>query len=137
MLYRVLADLAVISHLAFILFAVLGALLVFRWRRWAWIHVPTFAWAALISFAGWVCPLTPLENWLRYKGGEIAYRSGFIEHYILPVIYPDPTILTRRMQIILGLSLLFINLGIYGRIVRRIVKSPPTGRGFPERKSHS
>jgi len=123
MLYRVLADLAVITHLAFILFAVLGALLVFRWRRWAWIHVPTFAWAVLISFAGWVCPLTPLEIWLRYKGGEIAYQSGFVEHYILPVIYPDPAILTRRMQIILGLSLLFINLGIYGRIVRRIVKA--------------
>ena len=122
MLYRILADFAVMTHLAFILFAVLGALLVFRWRRWAWIHVPAAAWAALISFAGWVCPLTPLENWLRERGGEIAYRSGFIDHYIIPVIYPDADFLTRRMQIILGLSLLFVNLGIYGRIVRRIVK---------------
>jgi hypothetical protein len=122
MLYRVLADVVVMTHLAFIVFAVLGGFLVFRWKRCAWIHVPAVAWAALITFAGWVCPLTPLENWLRERGGEIAYRSGFIDHYILPVIYPDADFLTRRMQIILGLSLLFLNLGIYGRIVRRIVK---------------
>jgi len=137
MLYRVLADVVVMTHLAFILFAVLGGFLVFRWKRCAWIHLPAAAWAALITFAGWVCPLTPLENWLRERGGAIAYRSGFIDHYILPVIYPGGDFLTRRMQIILGISLLFLNIWIYMWIVRRIVKSPPTGRGFPERKSHS
>jgi hypothetical protein len=69
-----------------------------------------------------VCPLTPLEHWLRERGGAIAYRSGFIDHYILPVIYPGGDFLTRRMQIILGLSLLFLNLWISMWIARRIVK---------------
>jgi hypothetical protein len=123
MLYRVLADIVVMTHFAFIVFAVLGGILVLRWMRCAWVHVPTVTWATLISFAGWICPLTPLENWLREKGGVIAYRSGFIEYYILPVIYPDVTFLTRRMQIILGLLLLGLNLGIYGLVLRRIVKA--------------
>jgi len=117
LLYRVLANLVVVSHLAFILFAVLGGFLVFRWKWCAWIHVPAFLWAALIAFAGWICPLTPLENWLRERGGTAGYFSGFTEHYILPVIYP--IILTRRIQIGLGLFVLGINLAIYGWIVRR------------------
>jgi hypothetical protein len=125
MFYRVLADLVVMTHLAFILFAVLGGLLVLKWKRYAWIHVPTVAWAALISFAGWICPLTPLEIWLRETGGAIAYRSGFIEHYVLPVLYPPATILTRRMQIILGFLLLGLNLSIYGLVLRRIIKPKP------------
>ncbi len=123
MSYRVLADLIVVMHLAFVLFAVLGGLLVLKWRRCALIHVPTVLWAALIEFAGWVCPLTPLENWLRKSGGAIAYRSGFIEHYILPVLYP--TVLTRRMQIVLGLLVLILNLVIYGWVLRRIAKARP------------
>jgi hypothetical protein len=85
--------------------------------------VPTVTWATLISFAGWICPLTPLENWLREKGGAIVYRSGFIEHYILPVIYPNAEFLTRSTQVILGLLLLGLNLGIYGLVLRRIVKA--------------
>jgi len=123
MFYRVLADLVVLVHLAFVLFAVLGGLLVFRRKRYAWIHVPTVAWASLISFAGWVCPLTPLENWLRETGGAIAYRSGFIEHYILPLLYP--AVLTRRVQVILGLLLLGLNLCIYGLVLRSIIKPKP------------
>ncbi len=123
MLYRFLADIAVMTHFAFILFAVFGGLLVLRWRRCAWIHLPTVAWAALISFAGWICPLTPLENWLREKGGAIAYRPGFIEQYILPVVYPDADFLTRRTQIVLGLLLLGLNLCIYGLVLRRFVKA--------------
>lgn len=122
MLYGVFADIVVILHFTFILFAVLGCFLVLRRKRYAWIHVPTVVWAALISFAGWVCPLTPLENWLREKGGAIAYQSGFIEHYILPVVYPPATVLTRRVQIILGSLLLFLNTGIYGLMLRRFVK---------------
>ena len=123
MLYRLVADLIVVLHLAFVLFAVLGGFLVLRWKRCAWIHVPAVLWAALIEFAGWVCPLTPLENLLRERGGAIAYRSGFIEHYILPVLYP--TVLTRRVQIALGLFVLAINLGIYGWVLHRIVKAKP------------
>lgn len=121
MLYGVLADLVVLAHLAFVLFAALGGFLVLRWKRCAWIHVPVVLWAALIEFSGWVCPLTPLENWLRERAGMITYRSGFIEHYILPVLYP--TLLTRRLQIALGLLVLGVNLGIYGWLLRRIAKA--------------
>ena len=120
MLYCVFADLVVVVHLAFVLFAVLGGLLVLKWKRCAWLHVPAVLWAALIEFAGWVCPLTPLEIWLRERGGAIAYRSGFVEHYILPLLYP--AVLTRRLQIVLGLFVLGINLGIYGWVLYRIVK---------------
>jgi hypothetical protein len=123
MLYRVFADLVVVTHLVFVLFAVLGAFLVLSWKRCAWIHIPTVLWAALIEFAGWVCPLTPLENWLREKGGSIVYRSGFIEHYIIPLLYP--CMLTRSLQIALGLFVLSINLGIYGWVLYRIAKSKP------------
>ena len=119
--YGFLADLVVLVHFAFVLFVVLGGLLVLKWKRLAWVHVPAFLWGALIEFAGWICPLTPLENWLRVKGGVTGYRSGFIEHYILPVLYP--TLLTRRLQIALGLFVLGVNLGIYGWLLRRSIKA--------------
>ena len=118
--YRVFADLVIVTDLGFVLFAVFGGLLVLRWKRCAWLHVPAVLWAALIEFAGWVCPLTPLENWLRERGGAIAYRSGFVEHYILPLLYP--AVLTRRLQIVLGLIVLGINLGIYGWVLYRMMK---------------
>lgn len=111
MLYRLFADLVVVLHLAFVLFVVAGALAVLRWRWWAWLHVPAFLWGALISFFGWVCPLTPLENWLRARGGGVGYRSSFIEHYLLPVLYPEQ--LTRSLQIGLGAVVLGVNLAIY------------------------
>ena len=121
MLYRIFADIVIVIHLAFVLFAVFGGLLVLRWKRWACLHVPTVLWAALIEFAGWACPLTPLENWLRERGGAIVYRSGFVEHYILPLLYP--AVLTRRLQIVLGLFVLGINLGIYGWVLFRVLKA--------------
>lgn len=79
--------------------------------------MPSFLWAALIEFAGWVCPLTPLENWLRAKGGSLPYRASFVEHYILPLLYPAT--LTRNWQILLGLLVLSINLGLYGWMLWR------------------
>ena len=112
MIYRLTADFVVLIHLAFILFAAFGGFLVLKYHRCALIHIPALVWAVLISFAGWVCPLTPLENWLRERGGLLGYETSFIEHYILPVIYPGE--LTRRMQIFFGLLVLVINLGIYG-----------------------
>ncbi len=121
MLYGVLADFVVMVHFTFVLFAVLGGFFVLRWKRCAWLHVPVVLWAALIEFTGWICPLTPLENWLRAHSGAVGYRSSFIEHYILPVLYP--TQLTRQLQIILGLLVLGINLGIYGWVLRRAAKS--------------
>ncbi|MEM9275785.1 MAG: DUF2784 domain-containing protein [Cyanobacteria bacterium P01_F01_bin.143] len=111
MIYRLSADLVVLIHLAFILFAVLGGLLVRKSSRFALLHLPALTWAVLISLAGWVCPLTPLENWLREQGGLLGYETSFIEHYILPVIYPEE--LTRSLQIFLGLLVLVINLVIY------------------------
>ncbi len=112
MIYRLTADFVVLIHLAFILFAAFGGLLVLKYPRCALLHVPALIWAVLISLAGWVCPLTPLENWLRERSGAVGYDTSFIEHYILPIIYPGE--LTRGMQIFLGLLVLVINLGIYG-----------------------
>jgi hypothetical protein len=117
MLYHALANLVLIAHLAFVLFVVLGGLLVLKWRSLAWLHVPACLWGALVELAGWLCPLTPLENWLRAKGGGLTYRTGFIEHYLLPLLYPAA--LTRSWQIFLGLCVLSVNLGLYGWILWR------------------
>lgn len=120
MFHRVLADLIVLVHVAFVLFAVLGGLLVVRWRRLIWVHLPAVLWAALIEFGGWACPLTPLENWLREQGGAARYASGFIEHYLLPILYPAG--LTRRTQVLLGLLVLVINLLAYGWVGRTVAR---------------
>jgi hypothetical protein len=117
MVYHALANLVLIAHLAFVLFVVLGGFLVLKWRSLAWIHVPACLWGALVELAGWVCPLTPLENWLREKGSGLVYRTDFIEHYILPLLYPAT--LTRSLQIFLGLLVLSVNLGLYGWILWR------------------
>ena len=117
MIYRILADLTVVTHLGFVLFAVLGGLLVLRWPRAAWVHLPAVAWAALIEFAGWICPLTPLENWFRRQGGTAGYETGFVEHYLLPILYPSG--LTRQVQIVLGLFVLLVNVGVYGWVIGR------------------
>ncbi|MCI0401772.1 MAG: DUF2784 domain-containing protein [Gammaproteobacteria bacterium] len=120
MVYHVLADVIVVIHLGFVLFAALGGFLVLRWAQCAWIHIPAVIWAASIEFAGWVCPLTPLENWLRVKAGTDSYTSGFIEHYIVPVLYPAT--LTRELQITLGVLVMVMNLAIYGWIIHRLFK---------------
>jgi hypothetical protein len=120
MLFRFLSDLVLVIHLAFILFAISGAFLVLKWRVLAWLHVPTFLWAAFIEFAGWVCPLTPLENWLREQGGGLPYQTTFMEHYIFPLVYPS--FFTRNLQIFLGFLVLSINLGLYGWIIWRTGK---------------
>jgi len=121
MLYRILADVVVLVHLAFLLFAVFGGILVLLWKRCAWVHLPAVLWAALIEFMGWVCPLTPLENWFREKGGGSGYRAGFVEHHILPMLYPDS--LTRPSQVALGVLVLCINLGVYGLVLRHWMKT--------------
>jgi hypothetical protein len=117
MAYRILADLIVLSHIVFVVFAVLGGLLVIRWRRVIWAHIPAALWAVWIEYMGWICPLTPLENWLRTKSGETAYADSFIEHYLLPLLYPAN--LTRNLQMVLGTFALVVNLGIYWRIYLR------------------
>ena len=111
MLFRFLADATVALHLGFVLFVVLGGLIVARWRWVAWMHLPAAAWAAWIELAGWFCPLTPLENWLREQGGGIAYTSSFIEHYLIPILYPES--LSRELQWVLGGTVLLINAVVY------------------------
>ncbi len=88
-----------------------------RWKRLAWLHVPAFAWAALIEFRGWICPLTPLEKRLRQLGGEAGYAGGFVEHYLLPLLYPSG--LTRELQILLGAFVLLVNVVLYTWILWR------------------
>lgn len=117
MLYRYLADLVLVLHFAFVVFVVLGALLVVRWQRLAWIHVPLALWGAVVEFTGWMCPLTPLEHWLRLKAGMAVEKIGFVEQYLVPLLYPTP--LTRPMQMVLGAIVLGVNLVIYGWVVKR------------------
>lgn len=119
-LYRLLAGLVVAFHALFIGFIVLGGFLTWRWRRVAWIHVPCAVWGILIEYRGWTCPLTPLENHLRAKAGAAGYSGGFIEHYVLPAIYPAG--LTPRIQLVLGTGVLLINLFAYGVLLRRMLR---------------
>jgi hypothetical protein len=117
MAFRVLADLVVVAHLAFIAFVVAGGALV-RWRRGiALLHLPCAIYGAAIELWGWTCPLTPLENHLRRLGGERGYAGGFIEHYLLPIIYPRA--LTPRAQAALGILVALVNLAIYAWALRR------------------
>jgi len=118
--FRVLADATVILHLGFVLFVVLGGLMAARWRRVAWVHIPAAGWGAWIEFAGRVCPLTPLENWLREQGGGTAYTSSFIEHYLLPILYPAS--LSRELQWALGGIVLLINAVVYIVVFQRDVR---------------
>lgn len=117
MLHALLADLILLLHLAFILFVVLGGLLVFRHAWVAWLHVPAVAWGVAVELMGWICPLTPLENRLRALAGQGGYDGDFIGAYLLAVIYPDG--LTRDIQIGLGLGALLLNLLVYGRLLAR------------------
>lgn len=112
MAYRALADAVVVFHLLFVAFAVGGGLLAFRWPWMPLVHLPAMAWAGWVEFTGRICPLTPLENHLRAAGGAAGYQGGFIEHYLLPVLYPAD--LTRELQWTLGAGLLAFNLAVYG-----------------------
>lgn len=116
-MYRLLADLLVVVHLAFVLFVVCGGLLALRWPRVAWLHLPAAAWGAAIELAGWVCPLTPLEVRFRRLGGGAGYEGGFVENYLLPVLYPRG--LTREVQIALAVLVVVVNLVVYGVVLWR------------------
>ncbi|WP_371230149.1 DUF2784 domain-containing protein [Pseudomonas sp. QE6] len=121
MLYRLAADAMVLLHLGFILFVLLGGPLVLRWPRLAWLHVPAAAWGMAVEFLHLYCPLTPLENRLRALAGDNGYDGGFIEHYLIPLIYPAS--LTEATQVILGLVVLAINLPPYLLLLRRVLRS--------------
>ena len=117
MAYRILADCVMVVHLGFVLFVVLGGMLVLRWRSVMWLHLPAVVWGALLELAGWTCPLTPLENWLRDMGEEAGHQGGFVEYYLLSILYPEG--LTRNLQMALGFIALAVNLPIYWRVFSR------------------
>lgn len=108
---RLLADALVVAHLAFIAFVIAGGLLVLRRRGWAALHLPAVAWGVFTELTGTVCPLTPWENTLRQDAGGAGYAGGFIEHYVVPLIYPEA--LTPRLQVALGLVVIGVNAIVY------------------------
>ncbi|MCF8200023.1 MAG: DUF2784 domain-containing protein [Sulfuritalea sp.] len=112
---RIAADFLVVLHLGFIIFVGLGALLCLRWKKIVWLHLPAVVWAAAIEFRRGICPLTPLEQQLRLAAGEAGYSGSFIEHYLLPVIYPAG--LDATFQYILGTLVILVNLVTYGWVV--------------------
>lgn len=112
MFYELAVDAVVVIHFLFIIFAVAGGLLLF-FRWWVvWLHLPAVVWAVLIEWKGFVCPLTPLENYFRHKAQLASYEGGFIAHYLLPVIYPGG--LTQEIQYFLGGLVVTVNLLFYG-----------------------
>ncbi len=115
---RLLADLLVVVHLLFIGFAVFGGAFALRWPKAAWLHLPALAWAAWIELTGGICPLTPLENRLRAQAGEAGYAGSFVDHYLVPIVYPAG--LTREWQWALVALLVAINAEIYGAVLRRM-----------------
>ena len=117
----ILADGLVVLHLLFVVFVMAGGFLLLRWPKLAWLHLPAAAWSAWIEFTGGVCPLTPLENQLRMVGGGSAYSGGFVEHYLLPILYPET--LTLPIQQVLGGVVLAVNLVAYGMFCRAVRKN--------------
>jgi hypothetical protein len=115
--YRILADLVVGVHALFVVFVVAGGLLVLRWPWVAAAHLPAVVWGTLIELRGWICPLTPLENSLRASAGQAGYAGGFIEHYLLPVLYPAG--LTGGIQLVLGALVIAVNAVVYAMLLRR------------------
>jgi len=114
---RLAADAVVALHLAFVVFACLGGMLAWRRMRYALLHLPALAWAAWIEFSGSICPLTPLENRLRERAGDAGYAGGFVEHYLMPILYPAG--LTPAAQVWIGVVLVAINLAVYAVAWRR------------------
>lgn len=116
-MFQLLARVVVVIHLGFVVFVVLGGLIVMRRPRLAWLHIPAAAWGVAVEYAGWVCPLTPLESMLRERAGLPAYSGGFIGNHLLPLLYPAN--LTRGTQILLGTVALAVNAFVYVRLARR------------------
>jgi hypothetical protein len=123
MLAHFAANAIVLIHVVFILFVLFGAWLVLRWKWVAWLHVPAFAWGAAIEFLGAVCPLTPLEQRLRELAGERGYTGGFVDHYIVPVMYPAG--LTPAVQLWLGVFVVALNVAIYAFVLARRLRTAP------------
>ena len=117
MIPRLLADAVVLLHLVFIVFALAGGVLVLFRGYIAWLHLPAVAWAAYAEFTATICPLTPLENSLRKQAGQEGYDGGFVEHYLIPLIYPAA--LTPRLQMLIGAIVVAVNVAVYAAALWR------------------
>lgn len=117
MLSRLTADAVLVLHLAFIVFAMLGGLLALHWRWMPCLHVPAALWGFFVEATGRICPLTPLENTLRQQAGQSGFSGGFVEHYLIPLIYPSG--LTRDVQWLLAGVVVAVNLAVYGWVLAR------------------
>jgi hypothetical protein len=117
MFWRIAADALVLLHLVFILFVLLGGLLLLRWPRLLCLHLPAVAWGIVVECLHLGCPLTPWENHLRRMAGQAGYEDGFIEHYLIPLIYPAG--LTPQIQLWLGSIVLLVNLNVYACLIWR------------------
>ncbi|QMV64854.1 uncharacterized protein DUF2784 [Ectopseudomonas oleovorans] len=115
--WRLAADALVVIHLGFILFVLFGGLLLLRWPRLLWLHLPAVVWGATVEFFHLLCPLTPWENQLRRAAGDAGYEGGFIEHYLIPLIYPAG--LTPQIQLWLGGVVVLINVTVYACLLKR------------------
>jgi Protein of Unknown function (DUF2784) len=124
MLYSALANAVLVLHAAFVVFALFGGLLSLRWRRLPWLHLPSVLWVILIELNGWICPLTPLENRLREAAGTQGYSGGFIEHYLLPLVYPPG--LTPGLQALFAAIVSGVNIAVYSLLWR--TRRQRTGR---------
>ncbi len=124
MIFRILADAVVALHLVVVVYVVIGGSLAWRWPRLALVHLPFAAWGVAIEIGGWVCPLTPLENWLRRRGGEAGYRGGFVEHYLLPLLYPG---LAAWGSVALAVLVLAANALVYVPLAFRLARRPRHG----------
>ncbi len=117
--YRLAADAVVLVHLLFIVFVLFGGLLVLRWRWLAWLHLPAVTWGAMVEFMHLYCPLTPLENHYRQAAGQAGYEGGFIEHYLIPLIYPSG--LTHELQLLFGSVVIVLNGAAYLYLLWRLI----------------
>lgn len=120
MIYRIVAEFLVLLHLFFIIFVMLGGVLAFKWHWLALLHLPAAAWGAIVEYRGLICPLTPWENRLRELAGQEGYSEGFIEHYIMPIVYPAG--LTREIQTTLGTIVVLVNVVVYGWLLYRLLR---------------
>jgi len=118
--YRFAADLTLALHFIFIVFVLFGGLLCLHRKRWIWLHLPSMLWGVWVEWSGWICPLTPLENHFRQRASGQGYRGGFVEHYLIPLIYPEQ--LTVSLQWLLGSLILAVNIVIYCFVLQRAKK---------------
>ena len=126
MVFRILADLLLLLHLLFILFVLFGGIFVFyRWRA-VLLHLPAVCWGIYIELSGNICPLTPLENHLRRMSGEAGYSAGFVDHFLMPILYPAG--LTEEIQLFLGMFVLVVNMFAYFFVVRKYWRQRIAGR---------